>query len=145
MIWNSITKLADNIIGEPIKQWAKRSTLKLEHKNELEVLIQQKQIELIKNGQQQDYDLDRISLQNMQNSWKDEIVLIIFLTPVVLAFVPGYDKYIQSGFNAISQMPDWYVAIVIGMVVVIYGMRGLLKAWLRKPNIKINGEVNKNA
>ena len=141
MLWDSISNLANNLIGEPVKQWAKRKTLKLEHQNELDTLIQTKQIELIKQGQHIDYDLDRLAMQNMNNSWKDELVLIIFLTPVVLAFVPGFDKYVNDGFTAISNMPDWYIAIVIGMVVVIYGMRGLLKAWLNK-GLKLNKKVH---
>lgn len=58
--------------------------------------------------------------------------MIIFLTPVVLAFIPGMDTHVEAGFAAIERMPEWYVAIVIGMVVVIYGMRGLLKAWLAR-------------
>lgn len=136
MIWNTITNLADNLIGEPVKQWAKRKTLQTQHKNDIEMLQYQKQIELIKQGQQQDFDLDKLAMQNMNNSIKDEIVLIIFLTPVVLAFIPNMDQYVFNGFNAINQMPDWYIGIVIGMVVVIYGMRGLLKVWFNK-GIKI--------
>ena len=135
--FDGIAGLASNLIGEPIKQWQKRKTLKVEQKFEIERLDHEAQVaraqatlEMAKQGQAQDYDLDRIAMKNMAASWKDELVLVIFLAPVVLAFIPGMDKYVEAGFAAIERMPEWYMGIVVGMVVVIYGMRGLLKAWL---------------
>ena len=137
--FDGIAGLASNLIGEPIKQWQKRKTLKVERKFEIEKLDHaanlaraQARLEMARQGQAQDYDLDRIAMQQMAASWKDEVVLVIFLTPVVLAFIPGMDKYVLAGFQAIERMPEWYMAIVIGMVVVIYGLRGLLKAWLQR-------------
>ena len=138
-MWDIISGLANNLIGEPVKQWQRRKTLKVEQKFELQKLDHQANVaraeamlEMARQGQAQDYDLDKISLKNMENSWKDELVLVIFLTPVVLAFFPGMAAHVQAGFAAIEQMPRWYIAIVAGMVVVIYGMRGLLKAWLER-------------
>ena len=137
--FDGIAGLASNLIGEPIKQWQKRKTLKVEQQFEIERLDHEAnlarvnaRLEMAKQGQAQDYDLDRIAMQNMAASWKDELVLVIFLTPVVLAFVPGMDKYVEAGFAAIERMPEWYMGIVVGMVVVIYGLRGLLKAWLQR-------------
>ena len=84
-------------------------------------------IHAAETGQQQDFDLDRIAMEQMGKSWKDELVLIIFLAPMVMAFIPGMDKYSLAGFEVIQQMPEWYQYIIIGMVVVIYGMRGMVK------------------
>tara|TARA_R110000737_G_scaffold347703_2_gene379845 strand:+ start:62 stop:496 length:435 start_codon:yes stop_codon:yes gene_type:complete len=84
-------------------------------------------IRAAETGQQQDFDLDRIAMEQMGKSWKDELVLIIFLAPMVMAFIPGMDKYSLAGFEVIQQMPEWYQYIIIGMVVVIYGMRGMVK------------------
>ena len=84
-------------------------------------------IRAAETGQQQDFDLDRIAMEQMGKSWKDELVLIIFLAPMVMAFIPGMDKYSLAGFEVIKQMPEWYQYIIIGMVVVIYGMRGMVK------------------
>ena len=84
-------------------------------------------IRAAETGQQQDFDLDRIAMEQMGKSWKDELVLIIFLAPMVMAFIPGMDKYSLAGFEVIKQMPEWYQYIIMGMVVVIYGMRGMVK------------------
>lgn len=83
-------------------------------------------------GQAQDYDLDRIAMEQMSSSWKDEILMIIFLVPMVMAFVPGMEIYALAGFGVISKMPEWYQYVIIGMVVVVYGMRGMVKVMIDK-------------
>ena len=125
--------------AEPIKGWQRRKTIQAQHKHELERLHHEADVaranaalEMARQGQAQDFDLDRIATKNMQNSWKDELILIIFLAPIVLAFVPGMSSHVAAGFAAIERMPSWYIAIVVGMVVVIYGMRGLLRTYLQR-------------
>ena len=78
-----------------------------------------------------DYDLDRIAMQNMDKSWKDELILLIWLTPVVMSFVPEWQPYVIAGFASLALVPDWYMYILVGLVTVIYGMRGLLRMFLQ--------------
>ena len=78
-------------------------------------------------GQTQNYDLDRLAMENMSKSWKDEFILVIFLAPMVMAFIPSLKDSALAGFGVIALMPEWYRYIIIGMVVVIYGLRGLLE------------------
>ena len=78
-------------------------------------------------GQAQNYDLDRLAMENMSKSWKDEVILIIFLAPMLMAFIPSLKDSALAGFGVIALMPEWYRYIIIGMVVVIYGLRGLLE------------------
>ena len=65
---------------------------------------------LAETGQAQNFDLDRIAMEQMGKSWKDELILVIFLAPIVLAFIPGMDIYALAGFEVIAKMPDWYQA-----------------------------------
>ena len=78
-----------------------------------------------------DYDLDRIAMQNMDKTWKDELILLIWLVPVVMCFIPEYQYIVAAGFSSLALVPDWYMYILIGMVTVIYGMRGMLKMALK--------------
>ena len=78
-----------------------------------------------------DYDLDRIAMQNMDKTWKDELILLIWLVPVILSFIPEYQHIVVNGFAALGLVPDWYMYILIGMITVIYGMRGMLKMALK--------------
>ena len=84
------------------------------------------------SAQDQNYDLDRLAMENMSKSWKDEIILVVFLIPMIMAFIPGFESYALAGFGVMAQMPQWYQYIIIGMVVVIYGLRGLLEKVLEK-------------
>ena len=143
-MWSKIIGAVGSVVGEPIKQWQERKRLKVEHRLEIDrlnheanVATAQAHLEIAKTGQAQNYDLDRIAMKAMDRSWKDELVLLLFLLPLPVAFIPGMDVYVHAGFQAIEQMPDWYVAIVIGMVVVIYGLRGLLTAYLKKTSAGI--------
>ena len=78
-----------------------------------------------------DYDLDKIAMEAMGKSWKDEAILIIFLIPLVLSFIPYTQEYVKIGFDNLATTPDWYMYILVGMITVIYGMRGLLKMLLQ--------------
>jgi len=82
---------------------------------------------MAQEGQLQNYDLDRLAMEQMEKSWKDEVILLIFICPMVMAFIPGFEQYALAGFSVIEKMPEWYRYIIIGMVVVIYGLRGLLE------------------
>ena len=78
-----------------------------------------------------DYDLDRIAMSNMDKTWKDELILIIWLIPVIMCFLPEYQVYVTEGFAILALVPDWYMYILVGLVTVIYGMRGMLKMALQ--------------
>ena len=67
----------------------------------------------------------------MDKSWKDELILLIWLTPVVMSFIPVWQPYVVEGFASLALVPDWYMYILVGLVTVIYGMRGMLKMVLQ--------------
>ena len=92
----------------------------------------------LKRDAEMDYDLDKIAMQNMEKTWKDELILLIWLTPVVMCFIPEYHVYVTNGFASLALVPDWYMGILVGMIVVIYGMRGLLKMVLQMVGNRFN-------
>lgn len=92
----------------------------------------------LKRESEMDYDLDKIAMQNMEKTWKDELILLIWLTPVVMCFIPEYHVYVTNGFASLALVPDWYMGILVGMIVVIYGMRGLLKMVLQMVGNRFN-------
>lgn len=135
------------LVSAPIKSWSERKTLEKQQEYELlkldheaKVSIANAKLEMAKQGQIIDADLDKASMEDMRSSWKDEFVLMVFITPMILAFIPETAPYSLKGFEIVKEMPDWYVALIIGMVVVIYGMRGMLTKWL-EAKINIVREV----
>lgn len=111
--------------------------MKLEHQTNMAVATTK--LRMAEEGQKIDFELDQMSMTEMQHSWKDEFVLMVFITPMMMAFVPGASVYALKGFETIQQMPQWYVALIVGMVVVIYGMRGLLTKFIENKLALVKG------
>lgn len=111
----------------------KQEISKTKLEGDIKVLIAEAEakVKRLEKESEQDYDLDKLATQNMEKSWKDELILIIFLVPVVMCFIPEYHVYVTNGFASLALVPDWYMGILVGMIVVIYGMRGLLKMALQ--------------
>jgi hypothetical protein len=133
-----LTSLIDGV-SSFFKGKQELSKIKLESQKTLiiaqaqaELAISEAKMQMAKTGQSNEYNLDMMAMKNMKTSYKDEFLLIAFMAPMILAFIPGFDKIALDGFNVIAQMPDWYTYVIIGMVVRIYGLGGLLKAIMNK-------------
>ena len=85
----------------------------------------------MKRESEQDYDLDKIAMNAMENSWKDEFLLILFSIPIAMCFFPEYRQYVEDGFKTLNIIPEWFMYIYVAMIVVIYGLRGLLRMFLQ--------------
>lgn len=118
----------------------KQEISKTKLEGDIKVLIAEAEakVKRLERESEQDYDLDRLATENMAKSWKDELILLIWLTPVVMSFIPEYHVYVTNGFASLALVPDWYMGILVGMVVVIYGMRGLLKMVIQMVGNRFN-------
>lgn len=70
-----------------------------------------------------DYDLEAMRAQ--KDSWKDEVFLYVFLSPLVIAWFDE-DKAMKW-VEFISQMPGWYQYMLIGMMSAVFGLRWYTK------------------
>ena len=48
-----------------------------------------------------------------------------------MSFVPEWQPFVVAGFASLALVPDWYMYILVGLVTVIYGMRGIRKMALQ--------------
>tara|TARA_R110002124_G_scaffold98306_2_gene243751 strand:+ start:664 stop:1098 length:435 start_codon:yes stop_codon:yes gene_type:complete len=144
-MWGSIIGAVVNRVGGHFKGKQELALVKLEGDKivikanaQTAMAVALSKTKMAEQGQTQSFDLDQIAMNNMEKSYKDEFILAIFLAPMVLAFIPGFDQYALKGFEVIQQMPQWYQYTIIGMVVVIYGMRGMLDKFLNSklPSLK---------
>lgn len=129
MIWGTLLNIGGKLVeGYQRTQEAKTEATVAGLKADADIKVAKAlaATKMAEQGQSQDFDLDRLAMENMNKSWKDEVLLIIFLTPMIMAFVPSWAEYALRGFEIIERMPEWYRYIIIGMVVVIYGLRGML-------------------
>ena len=107
------------------------SKVKLEADKILVMAEANARAEKLKRESEQDYDLDRLSMLAMEKSWKDEFLLILFSIPIGLCFIPEYRQFVEEGFKTLHIIPEWFMYIYVSMIVVIYGLRGLLRMFLQ--------------
>ena len=91
------------------------------------------EIHVLKQASQNISDWELVHAKGSQTSWKDEFWTIIFAIPLVLGFV-GFEEEINTGFIALSNMPDWYQYTLVTMVLASFGIRmnTLVKSYLKK-------------
>lgn len=121
------------IISEPLTQWQKRKTLKVENEEKQltrdhEIRIKKIDVahELAKQGLTVEANWDTNAQEQMKYSWKDEWFVILFSIPLVSAFIPDLQAHILKGFQVLKQTPDWYMWMVIGIVFATFGLRWML-------------------
>ena len=120
-----------NVISEYFKDKNEIKKVQVEADKLLIMAEAKSKAKRLQREAEMDYDLDRIAMQNMDKSWKDDLILLIWLTPVVMSFIPEWQPYVVEGFASLALIPDWYMYILVGLVTVIYGMRGMLKMVLQ--------------
>jgi hypothetical protein len=134
MSWlTSVVSGIFGVITEPVKEWQRRETLKVEqHDKELERVheLNIKKIdvalELAKQGQKIEADWDTNAQQDMKTSWKDEYLTILFSIPLILAFLPSTQEAVLKGFETLDKTPQWYMMLVTGIVAGVFGLRWLV-------------------
>lgn len=78
-------------------------------------------------------NLDLLAVRQQESSWKDEFLLIVYMLPFIAAFFPQTQEYVEIGFQFLKeQAPDWYVYIVGGIFIHIFGFRRMLTQFLNK-------------
>ena len=51
---------------------------------------------------------EKIMAQASDNSWKDEAWTILFIIIIAMCFIPFTQPYVQEGFAALSNTPEWF-------------------------------------
>lgn len=69
-------------------------------------------------------DLDRIALENA--GWKDEFLLIVVTLPAIMAFIPGMVSYVEDGFKALENMPEYYQYMFAGVFIYVFGFKRIM-------------------
>lgn len=132
-------------IGAPIGEWLKGVTARRRIKEEGKVRIEVAKIEqqLIVQKQAGSYDVE--SQRQMQFSWKDEYLVIVFTIPLIFSFLSPFidfillmtteEKYtfsdkIPAAWQAVALAPDWYQWSLMGIIAATFGLRWL---WSKSP------------
>lgn len=76
---------------------------------------------------------DAVQAEASKSSWKDEWLTILISIPLVLAFVPGMDGYLDKGFAILEKCPDWYQYLVGVVFAASFGIKKVSDIFARKP------------
>ena len=93
----------------------------------LESVVEMKHMERMANGE---LEYKQAVMQNNQQGWKDEFVLILVSAPVMILIWsifsddPAIMEKVDKFFTQFNNMPFWYQALFIGVVSAIYGLKG---------------------
>ena len=77
-------------------------------------------------------DWERIMAEGSKSSWKDEWFVIVLSIPLVLAFIPGAEGWVDRGFAQLSKAPDWYFYSLGIAISASFGVRGATALFKRK-------------
>jgi len=93
---------------------------------ELEQVRHQMKMDAVNRGQEIDNNWE---LEQIRNSgFKDEWVLFLVSIPLALCFHPDTVQYVEDGFAALEQCPEWYRWMTVSIFMAIFGIR----VWRRK-------------
>ena len=93
----------------------------------LESVAEMKHMERMASGE---LEYKRAVIQNNQQGWKDEFVLLLVSAPVMILIwsifsdAPAIMEKVDKFFTQFNNMPFWYQALFIGVVSAIYGLKG---------------------
>ena len=77
-------------------------------KSTVEIAQAEAKAEVMKSAAMHDSKWELIMAEATKNSWKDELVTIVILIPCILAFIPGMEDIVKSGFERLNELPEWY-------------------------------------
>ena len=77
-------------------------------------------------------DWERIMAEGAKSSWKDEWFVIVLSIPLILAFIPGAEGWVDRGFEQLSKAPDWYFYSLGIAISASFGVRGATAMFKRK-------------
>jgi len=120
-------------ISSPVTAWVKgkAETKRIEthYKAKIKEAKVDAQIKRIQQGDETASDMDILSVKD--RGWKDEYLLIVVTTPLILVFFPNMVSYIEEGFLALEKVPEWYMWILLGVFIDTFGFRRILRNTLQ--------------
>lgn len=83
--------------------------------------------EILKTAATHDSKWELIMAESTKSSIKDEVVTLVILVPVILCFIPGMEDVVKTGFQRLSELPDWYTYLLFLTCSAALGIKSLDK------------------
>lgn len=122
-----ITALGGLISG-PIERHQKLKAVKAEAEAEVIVARAKAEVTRLEKAQDAETSWDQTAAEQMDTSWKDEWFAILLSAPAVLAFCGTWGRdIVAGGFQALNEMPEWYMYSFLTAIAASFGVRKLIE------------------
>jgi|TARA_R110002050_G_scaffold285900_1_gene435784 hypothetical protein len=122
-MFNLLLKPLTDIVGSSVKGIIEHKRAK----SELKVTQVKAEIKHQKDIAEGKMKWENQAQKNLENSYKDEIVLAILLLPCLFAFYPPAVEHIKTGFSVLEELPEWYMWLLFAGLSSAIGYRGVDK------------------
>jgi len=68
---------------------------------------------------------EKIMAMSSDNSWKDEAWTLCFIAIVIACFLPFTQPYVERGFAALGNTPEWFRWAIYASIGASFGIRGI--------------------
>jgi hypothetical protein len=120
MLWGLLLKPLLGVAGDAVKGIVETKKLKQEAK----VTKIKADTKLMQDQIAGKVAWEASAVDQMQGSWKDELILICLLGPAVLVFIPGMTDNVHAGFIALQSLPDYYKHLLYIACSASFGIKG---------------------
>ena len=106
--------------------------VKVEQKLKIEEAQVKAQIKRLETASQnvQDYDLE--ALRQTRYSYKDEVAMLVVLSPFIGSFLPWTQEYVLRGWQYLDQAPSYYGPLFCACIAASMGIRWAVSAFGKK-------------
>ena len=122
-----------SFLSAPLTQWLEGRARIKEAKINAKVAKWNAKARLAEKQIDIEADWDIRALEASKDSWKDELLLVIFSIPFVGSFIPGIQDKVLVGWEYIAKAPLWYQSAYLGMVAASFGLRW----WFNKHKVGV--------
>ena len=120
-MWGFLLKPLISVAGDAIKGFVQTKKMKAKAR-----LTEIKAVTALKEQQiAGKVSWEASAVNQMQGSWKDELILIVLLLPAVLVFVPGMVDHMERGFVALQSLPNYYKHLLYIACSASFGIKGV--------------------
>ncbi|WP_375752693.1 hypothetical protein [Vibrio sp. HN007] len=122
-----ISAIANLITGgiDAYKQHGINKANALKRKDEIEQERHNAKVQRLQSGDEKAASLDEMSIK--ERGYKDDFILLVIFIPLILSFIPDYAQYVDAGFKALKNVPDYYWYVVAAVVIDTLGMRSMVR------------------
>lgn len=122
MSWAAVGSFFLEPVTTLVKGWVDRKKAKQSSEQRINEAATEAKIRRLETSQQGDIAWENTALNN--SGIKDEVMMTVILTPMVMCFIPGGDAIVRAGFAAMNEsLPAYWEAAFMATVAVSYGLR----------------------